>query len=161
MTDEGEVAPRRQKLSSLLEGCENERNEESAKFSPLPAPRPGMIKVLSTTSATSAGAATGSQSLLRRSVKSRRPDTNKGIHVFHDLNSSANPSWKGMHGPISSGNVGGEFGRYVYYIGIIDFLIPWDSRKKAEYAWNCARGRGTSASCVPPVFSRVLIALFV
>ena len=47
----------------------------------------------------------------------------------------------------------------VYYIGIIDFLIPWDSKKKAEYAWNCARGRGTSASCVPPVFSRVLIAL--
>ena len=37
-----------------------------------------------------------------------------------------------MHGPISSGKVGGEHGRFVYYIGIIDFLIPWNAKKKVD-----------------------------
>ena len=57
--------------------------------------------------------------------------------------------WDGTHGPICATSEG-EHGRFVYYIGIIDFLIPWDSKKKAEYALNYVRGNARSASCVPP-----------
>jgi hypothetical protein len=71
------------------------------------------------------------------------------LRVYSDV-SSNNQGWIGMHGPISAGNVGDHYGRFVYYIGIIDFLIPWDAKKKAEFAFNCLLGRGTRASCVPP-----------
>jgi hypothetical protein len=71
------------------------------------------------------------------------------LRVYSDV-SGNDQGWSGMHGPISAGNVGDHHGRFVYYIGIIDFLIPWDAKKKAEFAFNCLLGRGTRASCAPP-----------
>jgi hypothetical protein len=92
-------------------------------------------------------------------LKSRRPTKGspqagsaevKRLTVFSDEHSHY--GWNGTHGPISAGEFGEEHGRFVYYIGIIDFLIPWDAKKKAEYALNCVRGRSKKASCVPPDF---------
>jgi len=84
---------------------------------------------------------------LMRSTKAKQ-EKGQGLLVFNDADDEK--GWTGLHGPISAGDCRGEHGRYVYYIGIIDFLIPWDAKKKGEYALNCCRGRGTRASCVPP-----------
>lgn len=139
---------RRQKMSSLMDNSEMSGISEPVRCSPLPGSARQLQKAQSMVSTVSA-AGTGIQSTVRKSVKTKKVDAGKQLHVFQDPTSGT--GWKGMHGPISSGNVRGEFGRYVYFIGIIDFLIPWDSRKKAEFAWNCMRMRGASASCVPPV----------
>ena len=137
----------REKISSWMDWNEGSGVKEPAGCLSLPRSARNLQREQSTMSTMSV-AGTGT---VRKSVKTKRVNAGKQLHVFQDPTSGTSSGWKGMHGPISSGNVKGEFGRYVYFIGIIDFLIPWDSRKKAEYAWNCMRLRGSSASCVPPV----------
>jgi len=58
--------------------------------------------------------------------------------------------WRGIHGPIHAEGVSGLNGQFVYFIGIIDFLIPWSAKKKGEFLLNCMRGRRLTASCMPP-----------
>ena len=58
--------------------------------------------------------------------------------------------WRGIHGPIQAEGVNGLNGQFVYFIGIIDFLIPWSAKKKGEFVLNCMRGRRLTGSCMPP-----------
>jgi hypothetical protein len=93
----------------------------------------------------------GSVSLsVKKSVKTKVKGGDKGQRLLIFADTDGEKGWSGMHGPISAADSRGEHGRYVYYIGIIDFLVPWDAKKKGEYALNCLRGRGSRASCVPP-----------
>jgi hypothetical protein len=87
---------------------------------------------------------------VKKSVKAKVKGGDKGQRLLIFADADGEKGWSGMHGPISAADSRGEHGRYVYYIGIIDFLVPWDAKKKGEYALNCLRGRGSRASCVPP-----------
>jgi len=87
---------------------------------------------------------------VKKSVKTKVKGGDKGQRLIIFADADGEKGWSGMHGPICAADSRGEHGRYVYYIGIIDFLVPWDAKKKGEYALNCLRGRGSRASCVPP-----------
>ena len=85
----------------------------------------------------------------RGNIGMGRPSLPQKLMIHRCSDDDRVAGWDGTHGPICATSAG-EHGRFEYYIGIIDFLIPWDSKKKVEYALNYVRGNARSASCVPP-----------
>merc|ERR1712217_919601 len=66
---------------------------------------------------------------------------------FHNLaeSTTVGTGWR-------DGNVGiwGEGVRVLYFIGLIDFLISYGFKKRAESMVRAAQGHGEDASCVDP-----------
>ncbi|KAF4665391.1 hypothetical protein FOL47_004633 [Perkinsus chesapeaki] len=56
--------------------------------------------------------------------------------------------WRGVHGPISFTNA--PFRRHKYFIGIIDYLVPWNIKKRAERIMNGCLCQGQTSSCQSP-----------
>eukprot|EP00747_Dinoflagellata_sp_TGD_P217874 gnl/TRDRNA2_/TRDRNA2_90209_c1_seq1.p1 gnl/TRDRNA2_/TRDRNA2_90209_c1~~gnl/TRDRNA2_/TRDRNA2_90209_c1_seq1.p1 ORF type:complete len:264 (-),score=2.14 gnl/TRDRNA2_/TRDRNA2_90209_c1_seq1:64-855(-) len=66
----------------------------------------------------------------------------KPKHLWNRVRSAIRHSPHGPH-ETSSGRV--------LFMGIIDFMITWTPRKKAEYMWRASCCHGKSASCNPPI----------
>ncbi|KAF4708544.1 hypothetical protein FOZ63_028763 [Perkinsus olseni] len=56
--------------------------------------------------------------------------------------------WRGVHGPLSSTSP--PFRRHKYFIGIIDYLVPWSLKKRSERVLNACLCQGQSSSCQSP-----------